>query len=126
MKRLIACFTLTVLLLLSFGVPLSHAVSDNDSVRVVLDGLPVDFDTQPIIVGGRTLVPFRAIAEAINVQITWDNDTQKHSVASETPESLKTKIGIAKRNKLSGIAVWRIGLMSNEMWNSLKASAKPQ
>lgn len=46
------------------------------------------------------------------------------SLPTETPESIKTKIGIAKRYKLNGIALWRLGLVSPETWESLKATVK--
>lgn len=43
---------------------------------VLLDGLPVTFDVYPVIQNGRTLVPFRAIVEALNVKATWDDAAQ--------------------------------------------------
>lgn len=46
------------------------------------------------------------------------------SIPSETPKSILGKIGIAKRYKLQGIALWRLGLLSDEMWNSLRSSVK--
>ncbi|MDD3653123.1 MAG: stalk domain-containing protein [Desulfotomaculaceae bacterium] len=45
-------------------------------IQVFLDGLPVVFDTQPVIENDRTLVPFRAVAEALNVAVTWNGSTQ--------------------------------------------------
>ena len=47
------------------------------------------------------------------------------SVPNETPDSLVTKVGIAKRFGLNGIALWRLGLVSNEMWNSLRMTVRP-
>ncbi len=44
------------------------------------------------------------------------------SAPSETPESVLNKIGIAKRYNLSGIALWRLGLVSDDMWNSIRIS----
>ncbi|MDI6710372.1 MAG: stalk domain-containing protein [Bacillota bacterium] len=41
------------------------------------------------------------------------------SVPNETPESILTKVGIAKRCRLGGIALWRLGLLSDEMWQTL-------
>lgn len=32
-------------------------------------------DVAPQIVGGRTLVPVRAIAESFNINVGWDGDT---------------------------------------------------
>lgn len=46
------------------------------------------------------------------------------SVPSETPPSITSKIGIARRYGLDGIAIWRLGLVSNDMWNSLKVSVQ--
>ncbi|AEG61436.1 stalk domain-containing protein [Desulforamulus ruminis] len=46
------------------------------------------------------------------------------SVPNETPDSIITKVGIAKRYGLNGIALWRLGLVSNEMWNSLRATVQ--
>jgi len=47
------------------------------------------------------------------------------SIPGETPESLRTKIGIAKRYKLNGIALWRLGLLTDEMWKVIKQSSTP-
>jgi spore germination protein YaaH len=44
------------------------------------------------------------------------------SAPSETPESLLTKVGIAKRYNLDGIALWRLGVVSDEMWQVLKTT----
>lgn len=41
------------------------------------------------------------------------------SLPSENTVSLRTKVGIAKRNQLKGIALWRLGLISDEMWAEL-------
>ncbi len=41
------------------------------------------------------------------------------SVPNETPESIMTKLGIAKRYNINGIALWRLGLLTPEMWHSL-------
>jgi hypothetical protein len=43
-----------------------------DSVRVMLDGADLTFDAQPRIVGGRTMVPMRAVFEAMGASVEWD------------------------------------------------------
>ncbi|MGB9920833.1 MAG: stalk domain-containing protein [Moorellales bacterium] len=48
------------------------------------------------------------------------------SVPNETPQSLVTKVGIAKRYGLAGIALWRLGLVSQEMWSALRGTAVPR
>ena len=45
-------------------------------IRVVIDGKFVRFDQPPVIQDGRTLVPFRAILEAMGAEVYWDDDSQ--------------------------------------------------
>ncbi|ERM92135.1 copper amine oxidase [Caldanaerobacter subterraneus subsp. yonseiensis KB-1] len=47
------------------------------------------------------------------------------SIPSETPESFAIKVGLAKRYGLNGIALWRLGLINDEMWEVLKTSIIP-
>lgn len=46
-------------------------------ILVFVDGNKIEFDQKPIIQNGRTLVPFRKIFEALNADVTWNNDTQQ-------------------------------------------------
>jgi hypothetical protein len=43
---------------------------------IILDGLPLSFTVPPMIVEGRTMVPFRALAESIGVQVNWHGETR--------------------------------------------------
>ena len=61
-------------------------------IPVFIDGLPVVFDVQPVIANDRTLVPFRAVAEALNVKVTWDGANQT-VLASDGKISVKLQIG---------------------------------
>jgi N-acetylmuramoyl-L-alanine amidase len=51
-------------------------VGSNQNPVVYLDGKKLNFDVEPIIENGRTLVPLRAIFEALGAQVDWDNDTR--------------------------------------------------
>ncbi len=44
------------------------------------------------------------------------------SAPSETAESIAAKVGIAKRYNLGGVALWRLGLINNGMWQALRES----
>ncbi len=44
-------------------------------VLVYIDNDRLTFDKQPILENDRTLVPMRAIFEALEAEVTWDNDT---------------------------------------------------
>ncbi|NLG32443.1 MAG: copper amine oxidase, partial [Syntrophomonadaceae bacterium] len=44
------------------------------------------------------------------------------SAPSENAASIASKVGIAKRYNLKGIALWRLGLINDDMWQSLRES----
>jgi len=44
--------------------------------KVYLDGKPLAFATEPIVIGGTTLVPMRSIFEAEGAKVSWDNRKQ--------------------------------------------------
>jgi len=48
----------------------------NDEIKVLLNGEAISFDQPPIIENGRTLVPLRAIFEAMGADVEWDNATR--------------------------------------------------
>jgi hypothetical protein len=52
------------------------AQEQGEEVKVFVDGLPVSTDVQPVIQNARTLVPFRAIAEALNIKVSWESAAQ--------------------------------------------------
>lgn len=42
------------------------------------------------------------------------------SAPSETAESIIPKIGVAKRYRLQGVSLWRLGLVTNDMWTAMR------
>lgn len=44
------------------------------------------------------------------------------SAPSENAESIAAKVGIAKRYNLNGVALWRLGLINDGMWQTLRDS----
>ena len=50
--------------------------SSSEKITVMIDGVEVQFDQPPIIYNDRTLVPLRAIFEALGAEVTWDGETQ--------------------------------------------------
>jgi len=50
--------------------------ADPNEVKVVIDGKPVVFDVKPVINDGRTLVPLRAIFEALGATVDWEPHTR--------------------------------------------------
>ena len=47
-----------------------------EPITVVLDCAPVEFTQEPVILNDRTLVPVRAIFEAMGASVDWNGETQ--------------------------------------------------
>lgn len=95
LKRFV--WLLPVLILLS--VMPAHAALPEP--RILLNGKPMDLpaDQRPTIVGGRTLVPMRALFEALGAAISWDQPTQTvtavkgDTVVKLTVDAPEAKVG---------------------------------
>lgn len=70
MKKLIALL-LTTASLFTFSAACFAA-----NPSVYLNGEKMTFDAEPFIDNGRTLVPMRAIFEAVNAAVQWDEETR--------------------------------------------------
>ncbi len=87
MKRKL-CFLLTFIFIFSI-IPLANAA---DTAKVTVDGKTLQTDVPPTIVQGRTLVPLRAIFEALGADVEWDGSTQTVIGVKDTTE-VKLTIG---------------------------------
>lgn len=97
MKRLLSlCLALIFALVLFNGSVTSQAMQKE--ISVFIDGLSVEFDVFPVNLNGRVLIPFRAIAEALNVGVLWEEST-KTVTASDTDTSIRLQIGNKKAFK---------------------------
>lgn len=47
-----------------------------DGISVTLNGIPLSFDVPPQIINDRTMVPLRAIFEALGASVDWDDSTR--------------------------------------------------
>ena len=64
-------------LILVFSVILgSSSVIAKENISVTVDGQNIAFDVAPRLIGGRTMVPLRAIFEALGAEVTWNDSTQ--------------------------------------------------
>ncbi|MBR6524251.1 MAG: copper amine oxidase N-terminal domain-containing protein [Clostridia bacterium] len=55
---------------------LTPATPATPTISVDVYGKPVEFDQPPVLKDGRTLVPVRAISEALGASVDWDEATQ--------------------------------------------------
>lgn len=51
-----------------------------DDVKIRVNGKYIETDTPPVIENGRTLVPVRAISEALSCDVSWDGEKRAVSV----------------------------------------------
>lgn len=72
MKKLITLFLTAFLALTVMVFPASAA----GEIKVVLDGKEISFDQPPVIVNDRTMVPMRAIFEALGAEVDWNEETR--------------------------------------------------
>lgn len=83
--------------ILSFGLLLTLSLTasgaNRDGVHILVDGEPLEVPEAYISAEGMTMVPLRAVAEALGCEVTWDPDTRTVSITpasvpreEETPE----------------------------------------
>ncbi len=72
----ILCTTLATVTMIS-GIGLSsQVVQAKEPIKVMVNGEYVVFDEQPILENGSVFVPMRAIFEALDFEVRWDNQFQ--------------------------------------------------
>lgn len=54
------------------------------NIEVYLDGKILNFDVQPQLIGGRTMVPLRKIFESMGATVNWNNNTQTVTAFNES------------------------------------------
>lgn len=108
-KSLRSTFLLTLLLVTVTLCPLSAFALDPQpeppgeatNIQVFIDGSPLKTDVTPLQEQGRTLVPLRAIFEALGATVQW-NEADQSVTATKGELSVKLQIGsnIAFKNGL--------------------------
>jgi len=66
---------LVFVFVLILSVSVGYA-NEEQQITVLLDSNPIKFDVAPTIIDGVTLVPLRAIFEALDINVGWDEATQ--------------------------------------------------
>ena len=80
MKNKVLSLLLVMVMAFTFVVPMTVSASD---IKVTLNGQQIQFDQPPVIIDGRTLVPVRAIFEAMGCTVLWDDANKIVNVATE-------------------------------------------
>lgn len=67
---------LSIVFIIAMMVLMTTTAFAGSEIKVAIDGEYVKFDVKPQAVNGRTMVPLRAIFEALGADVDWDNDSQ--------------------------------------------------
>jgi hypothetical protein len=89
MKRRFAILLALAMLFTMTAVPVW---AEEAAPTVILDGKNLSFDVPPMIEDGRTLVPLRAIFEAMGATVSWDDNTKTATAVKGNTEVI-LKIG---------------------------------
>ncbi|WP_239614575.1 stalk domain-containing protein [Cohnella mopanensis] len=54
----------------------SSAMANTTEIKIVLDDVPLSMGVSPIIKNNVTMVPFRSLAKALGIKVTWDSKTK--------------------------------------------------
>lgn len=97
MKK-IAMMMVAAVIVMSATTCMASASSVNQvqkPIKVFYNGLAINFpDQQPIIIGGRTMVPIRPVAETLGYEVLWDEGEREVQIYSKTSEAfIYWKIG---------------------------------
>ena len=78
-KRLLVAGVLLSVLVLGGSVSLASTLTEYKGfpvARVLVNGRQLESDVPPVIMDGRTLLPVRAVSEALGVTVGWEESTQ--------------------------------------------------
>jgi hypothetical protein len=89
MKKILA-IVLSICLVLSIGAV--SILGASDVISLIVDGQVITSDVAPQIVDGRTLVPVRAVSEALGCEVSWDNNTRSVIIVSKEAIEIRNRI----------------------------------
>ncbi|MFC4100105.1 stalk domain-containing protein [Paenibacillus xanthanilyticus] len=108
-------------LLLSGSQAALAAPAGKPSVSIMLDGYPLSFPSEPVIVNSTNMVPFRAIAEALRITVVWDPG-KRTITATKTVKGKMKKVVLQLNSKqaiVNGTAVALQAAPINQAGNTL-------
>ena len=89
-KKVLALLLSLVMMLSVLTVP---ALADERQITVIYNGEKLEFDVPPMLINGRTMVPMRAIFEALQATVHWNDYNQTVVGVSTFGDRIVTPIG---------------------------------
>ncbi|MFD0616693.1 stalk domain-containing protein [Paenibacillus sp. GCM10027629] len=78
--------------MLFVGLPATHVSAASAETHILLDGYELPFSAAPTVIQGSTMVPFRSIAEALNISVEWNAKAQTITARSQGVSEATTVI----------------------------------
>lgn len=95
-KYVVAIMSLTIL------ISLTAIAGASDRIRLFVNGNEIYPDVPPQIIDGRTMVPIRAVSEALGAEVNWDTDNQSVNISLEADDMNKYNAFVAEaKSKIS-------------------------
>ena len=93
-----------------------------DEIKVLVNGRRIEFDAPPYITNGSTMVPMRAVLEALGATVTWDELTASAAAVCNTVVT-KFSVGstVFSRNGKSGFLPEAAALVGGRTYIPLRA-----
>ena len=91
LKKILCGMLSVAMLITSLTIP---AMADN-GIHVTINGEAIPFDVPPQMVNDRTMVPLRAIFEALGASVDWNPET---STVTSTKDSSTIKLTVKQKN----------------------------
>lgn len=104
MKRILLLCAVTLITVMTVMANIAPVQAESSDVTVLVDGRQLALDVPPQIRSGRTLVPMRAIFEALGATISWDEQS-KTVTAERGSDTLVLTVG-------SRLVEWRGSLIT--------------
>lgn len=76
MKKLCSMILILCLVISSNLVSTNATVSADEGIKVMFNGKAIQFDVPPTTISERTMVPMRAVFEALGADVYWDDELQ--------------------------------------------------
>lgn len=74
MKKKLTMLMAAVIASTVISVPVMADNTTEQGINIVVSGAALECDQPPVIVEGRTLIPLRAVAEAVGAEVNWNGD----------------------------------------------------
>ncbi|NUU59805.1 stalk domain-containing protein [Paenibacillus agri] len=76
-SKLLLCLAITLGSASALQASTTEAAGASDGVKIILDGYPLPFPVEPAMMNGTTMVPFRAISEALGIKVEWNQGAKQ-------------------------------------------------